>query len=129
MFGPIIGGLDNEYKLHSYQWQSDESGNWNSNDATAAVKEVTKSACAKLKADHGDNLRVYLIKFRKQTQYKHPVTQTATDFDYSYLDSCATDTDEPYMYDITTEADLKTALDAIYTDISSWATRTEAKNV
>jgi len=119
--------------LHSYQWQSDKNESeewvWNNFDATEAVKEVTKSACAKLKTDYENNLRVYLIKFRKQTQYKHKVTGATTNFDYSYLDSCATGTSSPYMYDITTEADLKSALDAIYTNISSWATRTEAKNV
>ena len=119
--------------LHNYKWQSDKNESeewvWNNLDATEAVKEVTKKACAKLKTDYENNLRVYLIKFRKQTQYKHPVTQTATDFDYSYLNNCATSTSSPYMYDITTEADLKSALDAIYTNISSWATRTEAKNV
>jgi len=102
---------------------------WNNLDATEAVKEVTKSACAKLKTDYENNLRVYLIKFRKQTQYKHKVTGATTNFDYSYLNNCATNTSSPYMYDITTEADLKSALDAIYTNISSWATRTEAKNV
>ena len=77
--------------LHNYQWQSDANGTWNEKSATDAVKEVTKSACAKLKEDWGDNLRVYLIKYRKQDKYVHSVTKAETDFDYSYLDACATE--------------------------------------
>ena len=125
--------------LHEHHWQADASGKeiydqdkdgkWILRDATSAVKLVTKDAYTKLKHDWGDNLRVYIIKYRKQTQYKHPVTQTATNFDYSYLSNCASGTSAPYMYDITTEAQLKSALDAIYTDIEKWAGRTEAKNV
>ncbi len=133
------GASGDALPLHSYQWQSDANGNkiydqdkdkkWILRDATSAVKLVTKDACAKLKGDWGDNLRVYIIKYRKQTQYKHPVTQAATNFDYSYLDSCASGTSAPYMYDITTEDQLKSALDAIYTDIEKWAGKTEARNV
>ena len=107
--------------LHSYQWQSNGSGTWNNRDATSAVKEVTKSACTKLKNAYGSNLRVYLIKYRKQDQYKHPITQTATNFDYSYLNNCATGTSAPYMYDISTKDQLTNALSDIARDIKQWA--------
>jgi hypothetical protein len=125
--------------LHSHHWQGDGSGNliydkdgngtWILRDATAAVKLVTKDACAKLKRDWGDNLRIYLIKYRKQDKYKHPVTKAATNFDYSYLDNCATGTDEPYMYDVATQSELTSALSAISEDIKEWAGYEEAKNV
>jgi len=87
--------------LHSYQWQSDIGGNWNDLDATTAVKRVTVSACEKLRSEWGDNLRVCLIKYRKQTQYKHPVTQEAKNFDYDYLDYCASSQDADSIYDTT----------------------------
>ncbi len=106
--------------LHSYQWQSDGSGTWNNRDATSAVKEVTKSACTKLKNAHGSNLRIYLIKYRKQTQYKHQITKAATKFDYSYLNNCATGTSSPYMYDISTEEQLTNALSSIAANIKTW---------
>ena len=117
--------------LHRYQWQSNGSGTWNNRDATASVKEVTKDACAKLKSDWGSNLRVYLIKFRKQDKYKHPVTQAETAFDYSYLNACATANTSTYIKDVSDEAGLKSALEEIYSDITSanFAPRTEAKNV
>ncbi len=94
------------------------------------MKLVTKEACEKLKKDN--NLRVYLIKYRKQLKYKHPVTKAETDFDYDYLNDCATGTSTPYMYEnVTDEAGLKNALDEIYSDITSanFAPRTEARNV
>nr|MCR4623124.1 hypothetical protein [Alphaproteobacteria bacterium] len=112
--------------LYNYQWQS-SNGTWNGNDATAAVRLVTKEACEKLKKN--SNLRVYLIKYRKQEKYKHPVTQAETIFDYDYLNDCAKETSVPYMYDIDTEDKLKSALDAIYTNIKEWAGYTEARNV
>ena len=138
--------------LHSYQWQSDAGGNWNNLDATTAVKRVTVSACEKLKSEWGDNLKIYLIKYRKQIQYKHPVTQKATNFDYDYLDYCASprDTDSiydetvtssedaqknKYIYDITADdpseakENLDKALAAIAADIKEWAGYEKAKNV
>ena len=148
--------------LHEHHWQADASGKeiydqdkdgkWILRDATSAVKLVTKDAYTKLKHDWGDNLRVYIIKYRKQTQYKHPVTQTATDFDYDYLDACASDRDSDAVYDtsVTDSVDasknkyiygitgstsaaaqenLNKALDAIYRDIKKWAEYEEAKNV
>ena len=121
----LFYGADGSTK-YSYEWQS-SNGTWNGNDATAAVKLVTKEACEKLKKNN--NLRVYLIKYRKQLTYKHLVTQKTTNFDYSYLNDCATGTSAPYMYDIDTEDQLKSALDAIYTNIKDWAGYTEAKNV
>ena len=115
--------------MHSYQWQSNSSGQITTFDSTAAVKEVTKSACAKLKSDYGSNLRIYLIKFRKQDKYLHKITKSQVSFDYSYLNNCATGTSEPYLYEnVTNESGLKNALNAIYTNIKGWATRTEAMN-
>ena len=117
--------------LYFGKWQSDANGNWNNLDATSAVREVTKSAYTKLKQEYGDNLRIYLIKYRKQTQYKHPVTGEPVEFDYSYLDSCASGSTEPYLYDISTKEELENALTTIANDIKekNFAGYEEAKNV
>jgi hypothetical protein len=138
--------------VHSYQWQSYENGNWNGNDATTALKGVTQSACAKLKNAYGSNIRIYLIKYRKQAQYKHPVTQEAIDFNYDYLDYCAssrnadsiydettTSSEEAqknkYIYDITADDlsvakdNLDKALAAIAEDIKKWAGYKKSENV
>ena len=134
--------------LHKDKWQSngdgevffdhDKNGNSVLRDATNSVKVVAHAACAKLRENWGPdntNLRIYLIKYRKQTQYKHPVTGNPVDFDYSYLDSCASGTSAPYMYDITetdptaAKTKLNEALAAIAADIKKWAKYKEAENV
>ena len=114
---------------HKYQWQSNSSGTITTYDATEGVKNVTKDACKKLKTDFGSNLRIYLIKYRKQTQYKHKLTHEAQDFDYNYLNNCATGTSAPYMYDVSDETGLNSALSAIASDIKNWAGYESAKNV
>ncbi|MBO7454148.1 MAG: hypothetical protein J6T91_02070 [Alphaproteobacteria bacterium] len=91
-------------------WQS-KDGKWNGVDATAAVKEVTQDACTKLKTEWGDNLRIYLIKYRAQAG------------DYDYLNDCTS-----YKYDVSTKDDLNNTLSSIATDIKNWAGRTEAMN-
>lgn len=91
-------------------WQS-EDGKWNGVDATAAVKQVTKDACTKLKTEWGDNLRIYLIKYREQ------------DGDYSYLNDCTS-----RLYSVSNKTGLETTLGNIAKDIKEWAGRTEAKN-
>ena len=151
----LWAGADGE-TLYGYNWQSALNATYGrvfrTYNATEAVREVTKSACAKLKSDWGNNLRVYIIKYRKQAQYKHPITGEAVDFDYDYLDDCAsprntdsvydeeiTDAEEvqknKYIYDISadTASDAKEKLDkaltAIAEDIKKWAGYEEAKNV
>jgi hypothetical protein len=138
---------------HSYEWQSYKTGSSNGtvqnligNTPTAAVQEVTKDACAKLKTDHGTNLRIYVVKYRKQANYMPKFSTTAVDFNYTDIDNCATDATK--VYDVaedyykagtgaevtttaTAEANLKKALDAIAADIksASFAGYAEAKNV
>ncbi len=107
----------------------DQEGNV-SYDSTDAVKNVTKLMYSNLQSFVNQRvLRIYLIKYRKQARYKHPVTGAATDFDYSYLDAIASGTEAPYVYDISSEDELKSALSAIAADIKSWAGYTEARNV
>ncbi len=96
-------------------------------DAIDAVKKVTRDACTKLKNDWGEDLKVYLIKFRKQNEYLHKITKTPETFDYSYLNKCATD--ENHIYDVKTEQQLKKALARISSDIKEWANAQEAVNV
>jgi hypothetical protein len=51
------------------------------------------------------------------------------DFDYSYLDSCATGSSHPYLHDVSNESSLETALSEIATDLKSFANYTPAQNV
>ncbi len=101
-------------------------------DATIAVRNATAAVCAKLKSDYGSNLRVYIVKYRKQAQYKtfpmYNVSQSNTNHDYSTIDACATSSS--YVYDISTESDLKSKLKIIADDIKSFAGNvTAATNV
>ena len=93
---------------------------------TAAAAKVTADVCAKLKADHGSNLRIYVIKYKAQTQYKSFPGGVNRNHDYTAVDGCAT---SGYLYSVSTEADLQTRLDAIATDIKSWAGYEAAKLV
>ncbi|MDR2645845.1 MAG: glycoside hydrolase [Holosporaceae bacterium] len=93
-------------------------------DATRACQRLTVAACAKLKEAYGNNLRIYVVKYRKQSQFKHKITGANVDFDYSYIDECATNKD--YVYDAN-ELDIKNYLQDIANDIKVWATYTPAK--
>nr|MCR4624213.1 hypothetical protein [Alphaproteobacteria bacterium] len=104
----------------------------NGHTANEAVSQVTKDACAKLKSDYGDDLRIYIIKYRKQEKYKtfpfHGTTQVDLSHNYDYLDSCASGTSAPYLYDVSTKAELEDALTAIAKDIKeNFAGYTDAK--
>jgi hypothetical protein len=112
-----------------YQWQSDSSGNLTTLDAATACRSVTRSACEKLKADWGKNIRIYLIKYRKQPNYKHSISDSTVTLDYSYLDDCASGVIAPYLWDVSSEADLKSALSAIAADIKSFAAYAPARGV
>jgi hypothetical protein len=148
---------------HHYEWQSSKTTTGETpddggalltdggmvRDATAACCAVTTDACAKLKTDN-PNLRIYVVKYRKQSQYRHKTSgtaQAARNFDYGYIDSCATGDD--YVYDVdanhykkgtdanatadetaaTADANLAKALADIAADIKSWSGYQEAKNV
>jgi hypothetical protein len=94
-------------------------------DATHACQRATATACDKLKEAYGDNLRIYVVKYRKQNQFKHKITGASVDFDYSYVDNCATN--ENYVYDATDESSLQDRLQDIANDIKLWATYTPAR--
>jgi hypothetical protein len=72
-----------------------------------------------------------VVKYRKQLKYKsfpfYNTTQSDVSFNYSYIDSLASNS--KYVYDVTTETTLKTALNAIAADVKSWAGYEDAKNV
>jgi hypothetical protein len=96
-------------------------------DATSACRTVTTDACAKLKEN--SNLRIYIVKYRKQTQYKHKTLGTTQSFDYDYIDKCASD--ENYVHEAANETQLAEKLQAIADDIksSNFAGYQAAKNV
>ena len=136
--------------LHKYEWQSNASGTLTTPDATEACKKVTVSALKKLKSDWGENIRIYVILFRKQDKYRHLTTLAETNFDYSYITNS---TDVYKWYDVpdsgnftesptpaiaavpnesaatTAEAKLNNVLARIAADIKKWAGYQEAKNV
>jgi hypothetical protein len=104
-------------------------------DPQEALKIATKDVCTKLKEDWVSNIRIYVVKFRKQTKYKNRINNAEANFDYSYLNDCASGTSAPYMYDVNddenSEEALKAALSKIAEDIKSnaFASYKEAKNV
>ena len=91
---------------------------------TAALEKVTADVCSKLKAEYGSNLRIYLIEYRKQSQYKTFPAGATKAHSYKTIEDCAYTT-----YTADSETALKSKLDTIATDIKSWAGYTEAKNV
>jgi hypothetical protein len=86
-----------------------------------------------LKSDWGENIRIYLIKYRKQPNCRRtPLWQdenTTITLDYSYLDDCASGVIAPYLWDVSNEADLKSALSTIAADIKSFAAYAPARGV
>ena len=101
----------------------------------ATLKALTTAACAKLKADYGSNVRVYVVKYRKQSGWK-ALTRNGTaahssgsgTHSYTEIDDCATSTGGT-AYDAADEAALKTTLDTIAAEIKTWGGYEEAKNV
>lgn len=96
--------------------------------AQEAVAAVTTKACSQLKSTYGSNLRIYVVKYRAQSNYKtfpiYNVTQSNAAHDYSAINGCAYAT-----YTADNETDLKSKLDTIADNIKSWAGYTAAKNV
>ncbi len=73
-----------------------------------------------------------MIKYRPQSQYSTIATydreSVLKGHDYSIVDSCASGTAAPYLYDISTKAELENALTAIAKDIKeNFAGYTDAK--
>ncbi|MBQ7673807.1 MAG: hypothetical protein IJT36_04705 [Alphaproteobacteria bacterium] len=95
-----------------------------------AVSDLTAAACTKLKTTYGNNLRIYLIKYRAQSAYstfpyydRNPI---ATSHNYSIVDACAT---PGYVYSASDQDTLKNKLDEIAADIKNWVGYEDAKNV
>lgn len=112
--------------LNKYQWQMNQNNSLEI-DPNIACSRVTTDACKKLKQDWGNNLRIYVIKYRKQTNYKHKVRGTVKNFDYSYIDQCASD--PSYVYDVSNDQNLKDTLQSIADNIKTFAGYQGAKNV
>ena len=125
-------GYDNKANLlwHNFTLPINRVLNWGryqsseEEEAVIGLKKATAEVCAKLKTDYGNDLRVYVVKYRKQAKYKtfpvYNVSQSDIDHDYSVVDACATNTGGK-TYDISSEADLKTTLDNIADDIKNFA--------
>ena len=101
-----------------------------SHDMSILGQKSTLDACTKLKNNWGNDLRIYLIKFKKQNKYQSKNSETEVNFDYSYLNNCATENTDQYVYDnIFNQAELEEALRKIAHDIKLWARYTGAKDV
>ena len=102
---------------------------------TEAVARVTAAACSKLKEDYGNDLRIYILKYRPQRRYNlfpiYAQSQESAIFDYSVADGCATSPE--YIYEIEDNEDcqenLKEKLDEIAEDIKNFAEYEPAKLV
>jgi hypothetical protein len=107
----------------------------NNETSNAAIRAVTTEVCKKLKTDYPGNIRIYVIKYKKQAQYKsfpfYEVSTSNSAHDYSSVDSCATSKSEPYLYDVANEEELKAALNKIAENIkgADFANYSKAKNV
>jgi hypothetical protein len=98
-----------------HAWQINEDGDV-VRTASTACRTVTTDACAKLKADYGDDLIVYVVKYKKQ----------GVDTDYAYLDSCATAAN--FVYDAASDDALSDVLQRIANDIKVKAGYKPAEN-
>ncbi len=104
--------------------------NLTSHDMSVLGQKSTLDVCTKLKNNWENDLRIYLIKFKQQNKYQSQNSGTEVNFDYSYLNNCATENTDQYVYDnIFNQAELEEALRRIAYDIKLWAGYTEAKNV
>jgi hypothetical protein len=92
------------------------SGNAITYDTAAACCNVTTKACQQLKTACGDNVRIYVVKYRSQ----------GSAGDYDYLDACAT---AGRVYSAGDEAELAARLQEIANDIRAWAGYAPARNV
>ena len=99
-------------------------------DISIMGQKVTLNACEKLKNDWGDYLRIYLLLFRKQNKHINKNSKTEVNFDYSYLNNCATANTSQYVKDnLLNQYSLEEALEEVAHDIKAWAGYTEAKNI
>lgn len=128
--------------LHKYAFQAAANSTiWSGNDATTGVQNVTVAALKKLYSDWSSNIRIYVILFRKQEQYSHPVTRVATNFNYDYITNLAANTsitgtaaataNNPIYrcIDVANEAGLNSTLSSIAKELKTWAGYTDAKVV
>lgn len=83
---------------------------------TRAVEKVTADACSKLRSEHGSNLRVYLIEYRKQTQYKTFPSDEVKSHSYTTIRNCA-----DLKYEVSSKESLASTLETIATNIKSFA--------
>jgi len=86
---------------------------------TAAVARVTADACTKLKNAYGNDLRIYVVKYKPQANYNsYPYenqSSVATAHDYTTVDNCASSSS--YLYTASSEDELKAKLELIEQDI------------
>ncbi|MBR1734653.1 MAG: hypothetical protein IJ730_04300 [Alphaproteobacteria bacterium] len=103
-----------------------------SDTPTAGVKNLTTAACTKLRTTYGSDVRIYVIKYRRQTSSTHfPIYSRSVTYDtsdYSNIDNCAT-LSGGKTYFVSSESTLKSTLNTIANELKTWANYEKAKNV
>lgn len=82
----------------------------------SGVTTLTTNACNKLKQAYGSDIRIYVVKYSKETG------------EYGYLDNCAISTGGK-AYDVGNQNNLKAKLNEIAEDLKVWAAYAPARLV
>ncbi|MBR1734198.1 MAG: hypothetical protein IJ730_01920, partial [Alphaproteobacteria bacterium] len=114
-------------------WILTENGYQEDGDTpTAAVVKLTSAACTKLINKYGLDLRIYVIKYKEQTEYAdfplYNKAQTYNSSQYATIQNCATSSGGK-AYSVSTERDLKSTLDSIAEELKAWADYEPAKSI
>lgn len=87
-----------------------------------AVQEMSKSNLKNLKDIYGDNIKIYLIKYKPEKTYR--VGADERDFSFEYLDARASE-----VYETKNAEELKEKFEMIWEDLREWTGYQEAKVV
>ncbi|GHU19738.1 hypothetical protein FACS189472_09940 [Alphaproteobacteria bacterium] len=110
-----------QYKMISGGFTKPINAVLKNHNGGTTIQELTTEACTNLKTSYGNNIRIYVVKYRMPT----PSASNA----YDHINACATD--PAYVYDVgennyngttntlSAEKNLQKALDAIAADIKS----------
>ena len=103
-----------ENKIYNYEWQytSHAENVYNQN---MRLSRVTNDACEKLKTDYKDVSRIYVVKFRPQTDTQ----KISGESSYSLIGKCASR--DNLIFEAKTEKELQEALQKIADDIKEFA--------
>ena len=118
--------MPDNYALSKYLENYPEDTPSDKYDQEAILQKVALRCANNLKKS--GNVKIYIIKYRKQTQYKtiefYSGGGVSINWNYDYLDSCASGND--YIYDCNSEDELNEAMQKIAKRIKNEANYDEA---